>query len=190
MTDPIGIFHDDRARARQAEDPMAALCTVANIDADQQPQLRTLVLREVDGALAIFVNATSPKWQALTAGFAMHTYWPSINIQYRFQVQAAHVDPNLVADSWQLRPDVPKRMDWYYENHAPQSAPVSSRDDLLTNLTTMNLAEPLQAPENARGLIMEPQRIERLDLNQPDGVHERTLFILSATGWQRETLVP
>ena len=120
----------------------------------------------------------------------MHTYWPSINIQYRFQVQAAHVDPNLIADSWQLRPDVPKRMDWYYENHAPQSAPVSSRDDLLTNLKTMNLAEPLQAPENARGLIMEPQRIERLDLNQPDGVHERTLFMLSATGWQRETLVP
>ena len=49
----------------------------------------------------------------------MHTYWPSINIQYRFQVQAAHVDPNLVADSWQ--PSDTKAHGLVPENHAPQA---------------------------------------------------------------------
>ena len=188
--DPLALFHADRARARAAEDPMAHLCTVANVDERQQAQLRTLVLREVGDQLAVFVNATSPKWQSLTAGFAMHTYWPSVNVQYRFQVQAAHVDPQVVADSWQLRPDAPKRMDWFYEHHLGQSRPIESRDLLLSHLLQLALEEPLVAPANARGLIMEPVHIERLDLNQPNGVHDRRAYTLTEDGWTLATLVP
>ncbi len=188
--DPLALFDADRSRARDAQDPMAHLCTVANVDASGRAQMRTLVLREVDGRLAIFVNATSPKWGGLQNGFVLHTYWPSVQVQYRMHVSAEHVDTHLVHDSWHLRPDAPKRMDWFYEQHSVQSSPVTSRAHLLTKLAEVDLPEPLRAPDNARGLLLAPEEIERLDLTQPDGVHDRQLFTQTDAGWVVSTLVP
>ncbi len=188
--DPLAIFNEDRARAKSAQDPMAPLCTVANVDPHGRAQLRTLVLRDVDGALAVFINATSPKWPAVQAGVAVQTYWPSVNIQYRMQVTAEPIESAVVHDSWLLRPEMPKRMDWFYEQHATQSSPITSRQLLLDKLAQIDLPEPLRAPDNASGLLLVPHIIERLDLNQPDGVHDRQLFERSAGVWQRSTLVP
>ena len=55
---PIEKFHEDRSAAFAAEDPMAAVCTVANVDHEGQVQIRTLVLRNVGDDLAIFIIAT------------------------------------------------------------------------------------------------------------------------------------
>ena len=62
---PLVTFKADRDRAREAGDPMANLCTVANLDGEGVVQQRTLVLRDVGEDLGIFVNATSPKWPHL-----------------------------------------------------------------------------------------------------------------------------
>ncbi len=187
---PLELFDADRARARDAGDPMAHICTVANIDDQGRAQQRTLVLREVDGVLAIFINASSPKWSTLQAGFSLHTFWPSVNVQYRMQVDVQAVAADIVSSSWHLRPDMPKRMDWFYQHHGAQSSPIESRELLLSRLAALDLPQPLQAPENASGLLLMPQQIERLDLTQPDGVHDRQLFQLGADGWQQSTLVP
>ena len=188
--DPLRLFARDRQRAWDAQDPMAALCTVANVDADGAVQQRTLVLRDVDGSLAIFINATSPKWPAAQAVLSVHTYWPSVQVQYRLAVRTEPVDEQVVKDSWLLRPDAPKRMDWYYEQVATQSSAVASRDGLLAGLAGLTLPEPLVAPDNARGLILVPEQIERLDLTQENGVHDRVRYELGPQGWQAETLVP
>ena len=187
---PLELFEADRARAREAGDPMAHVCTVANIDAQGRAQQRTLVLRNLDGVMAIFVNATSPKWSALQAGFSLLTFWPSVNVQYRMQVNAQPIEASIVSSSWHLRPDMPKRMDWFYQQHGAQSTPIASRELLLSQLAEVDLPQPLQAPDNASGLLLIPQQIERLDLTQPDGVHDRQLFQLGADGWQQSTLVP
>lgn len=188
--DPLVLFDSDRGRARVAEDPMAHLCTVANVDAAGRAQMRTLVLREVDGSLAIFVNATSPKWHSLQNDFVLHTYWPSVQVQYRMHVSAEPLANHVVHDSWHLRPDMPKRMDWFYEQHGVQSSPVTSRDELLSKLADVDLPEPLKAPDNARGLLITPHEIERLDLTQADGVHDRQLFVHREGTWIISTLVP
>ena len=188
--DPLQQFNDDRTRAREAGDPMAHVCTVANVDADNRAQLRTLVLRDVEGALAIFINATSPKWQALTSGCAVQTYWPSVNLQYRMDAEVTPLDPAVVASSWQLRPDAPKRMDWFYEHQAPQSSAIASRQELLDRLQQLTLPEPLVAPQGARGLLLHITRMERLDLNQDNGVHDRVCYVRNGSDWQHNTLVP
>ncbi len=188
--DPLALFNSDRQRARQAEDPMAHLCTVANTDAAQQPQLRTLVLRDVEDQLALFVNANSPKWPFLQETFALLTYWPSVQVQYRLRVRGLPLDADRVHESWLLRPPAPQRMDWYYEQFSRQSTAVSSRDTLLRELRDVVLPEPLQAPANARGLRLEPLEMERLDLNQPDGVHSRVRYNRGQNGWHSQVLVP
>ena len=187
---PLTLFDADRARAREATDPMAHLCTVANIDAQGQPQIRTLVLREVDGVLAIFINATSPKWPTMQSSFALQTFWPSVNIQYRMQMTVQPIESSIVQDSWHLRPEAPKRMDWFYEHHGVQSSAIQSREVLLEKLATLDLPDPMTPPDNARGLLLKPYQVERLDLNQTNGVHDRQLFELIADSWRSSTLVP
>ncbi len=187
---PLALFHGDRARARAAGDPMAALCTLATSGAECEPDLRTLVLRDVDDALAVFVNASSPKWNALQSGAALLTYWPSIQIQYRLRVTTAAVPTDVVHTSWQLRPDPPKRMDWFYQQRRAQSSPVASRNALLAELAALELPEPLHAPAQARGMLLTPIEIERLDLTQADGIHDRRRFRWVDATWHEEVLVP
>ncbi len=188
--DPLNLFNADRQRARDAEDPMAHLCTVANVDDLGRAQMRTLVLRDVDGQLAVFVNATSPKWTHLQTHATLQTYWPSVQVQYRMQVSTAAVAQTTVHESWHLRPDAPKKMDWFYEQHAHQSSQIGSRDALLAQLEEVVPPEPMQAPDNARGLLLHPVEVERLDLTQANGVHDRQRFKLVDAQWQVDTLVP
>ena len=187
---PIEKFHEDRSAAFAAEDPMAAVCTVANVDHEGQVQIRTLVLRNVGDDLAIFINATSPKWAALQNTFSVQTYWPSVALQYRLQVSSVEVETELVHQSWQMRPDMPKRMDWLYQQHTQQSSTIDSRQALLSLLDEVALPEPLIAPEHASGLRLVPHEIERLDLNQDNGVHDRTRYRLENNQWRGATLVP
>ncbi len=190
QADPLITFNRDRQAAYGANDPMAHVCTVANVDANGHPQLRTLVLREVDNTLALFVNRHSPKWPFLQGSFSLLTYWPTVSLQYRMQVSATVMDAAIVHESWQLRPDPPKRMDWYYEQFTPQSMPVDSRETLLNQLSEVVLPEPLTAPASAQGLLLEVQAMERLDLAQPDGVHDRVRYEKRAGSWQARVLVP
>lgn len=187
--DPIDRFKADRELARSAKDPMANLCTVGNQSAEGTA-LRTLVLRDVDQDLAIFINATSPKWPSLQETASVLTYWPSTQIQYRMWVRTSFVDADFVAESWQLRPDAPKRMDWYYTKHRAQSSDVESRASLLDEALSLELPEPLVAPASARGLLLHPQMVERLDLTQDNGIHDRVRYKLNGTEWSSTTLVP
>ena len=61
--DPPQRFTHDRQAARDAKDPMAAVCVLATVDQRGMPQARTLVLRDIPEGLAIYINASSPKWQ-------------------------------------------------------------------------------------------------------------------------------
>lgn len=161
--DPLELFHEDRARAREAEDPMAHLCTLANVDEHGIPQMRTLVLREVGQALAVFINATSPKWNHLLHTTVIHTYWPSVQVQFRMQVTTETVPDSVVHESWNFRPQIPKSMDWFYQQHSAQSSAIASREALIDQIHNVTLPSPLHAPENAKGLLLHPTEVERLD---------------------------
>ena len=190
MNSPLELFQIDRARALEAGDPMAAVCVLATVDEYGQPEARTLVLRQVEDDLALFVHESSPKWQQIQRGGSINTYWPSIEIQYRMQCSTVPIDPAVVAASWQYRPDTPKRMDWFYDLKQPQSTVIGSRKELEQGLGELTLPDPLTAPNTARGLLVKPTRLERLDLNEPSGLHDRRRYTLVGTQWQEDILVP
>lgn len=201
MQDPLAQFHAERQLARDAGDPMAHVCVLATVDQQGRPQARTLVLRNVDHngspRLALFINANSPKWAELanSNSACVQVYWPSVELQYRMQVQTEALDPKVVAASWQFRPDAPKKMDWLYQQQA-QSTAVADRTQLLKQLDQLATPEPLVAPEAAKGLLIQVTEIERLDLTQSNGVHDRTLYTQRQEGqegqgeWHKQTLVP
>ncbi len=189
--DPITRLNADRASARTANDPMAALCTLATVDAQGQPHTRTLVLRELGQRLALFMNSTSPKFNQLQSQRAsICIYLPSIQVQYRALVVLQPVEREVIAESWQLRPHMPKVLDWFYTNVQPQSTVMDSRARLKSALDELALPDPLIAPATACGFYLVPHQVERLDLAQPDGLHDRTCWTLSGDTWLMETKVP
>ncbi|MEZ5596220.1 MAG: pyridoxamine 5'-phosphate oxidase family protein [Pseudomonadales bacterium] len=191
MDDALARFHQDRKRARDAGDPMAALCVLATVDGSGFPQARTLVLRDLHDRLALFMNATSPKVAQLQLGSAaICVYLPSIQIQYRCAVGLEAVDPVVVAESWHLRPPMPKTLDWFYTHVQPQSTRVASHDALHSQLGEFSLPDPLVAPHTAVGYYLTPTMIERLDLAMPTGLHDRIRWTRTSHGWQKDQLTP
>ncbi len=164
------------------------LCSVASISAEGHPQARTLVLRNVDGRLALFYNARSPKHKELDQGTAIVCYFASLKCQWRLQCDTEAMDREIVHASWKLRPDMPKRLDWYYTNTNAQSAVVDSREALYQDLISGDV--PSVAPNTSVGLWLCATQFERLDLGQADGLHERLRWRMHAGSWRQETLVP
>lgn len=189
---PLNTLMEDRGRARDHDDPCASLCTLATVDAAGHPQARTVVLRELEGRLAVFGNATSPKWRQIegAASLAVVVWLPSLNVQYRLQCVTRPVARQLLQQSWQLRPETPKRLDWFYTRVQPQSSAIESRDSLVEAVNGLRLREPLAAPRTAAGVYLEPETIERLDLDMGDGIHDRRAFRHRANGWEERVLVP
>lgn len=189
MTDPIARLRADRAEARRLDDPNANLCVLATV-ADGEPQARTLVLRDgpVSGQFAIFLNGNSPKHRQLAQSAKVQAvvYLPSLAVQYRLTCTLQALSEAFVHNSWQLRPAMPKRLDWLYERH-PQGAAVKSRQALLAMLDG---PVPNAAPASALGYQLLPKVVERLALNQPNGVHDRRRYTLCDEIWHEEVLVP
>ena len=198
--DPLGMLDKDRRQARQRQDPWAELCVVATVTAEGEPSARVLVIRELDGdergpastppkpAFGIFVNASSPKVEEFSHA-AMLIYLPSVMVQYRLRCTLDPIDPTVVREAWQMRPEVPKRMDWVYQTH-PQSTEIASRDKLLDAISSESGRKPLVAPESAVGYVFQPLEVERLDLNRGDAPHDRRRYSLNEDGWAEAVLVP
>lgn len=187
---PVAQFKIDRDLARAQADPYANLCVVSTVDSEGLPQSRTLVLRDVGDSLALFVNKTSPKWTEFNNGIVVQTYWASLQIQYRLRVSIEEIEQEIIKESWQLRPDVPKKMDWIYHLKFPQSSHIDSPMDLTNELAKIGSTNSLEASPEATGILLLPDRIERLDLKTPDGIHDRKLFKMINSEWFSEQLVP
>lgn len=192
VIDPLDALVEDRGRARERGDPCASLCTLATVDEGGHPHARTVVLREVEGRLAVFCNATSPKWQQIERcpSLALVVWLPSLDLQYRLQCTTRPVPREVLQRSWQLRPDAPKRLDWFYTRVQPQSSAIDSRSSLLEGVSGLQLREPLTPPRTAAGVYLEPTLIERLDLGVDDGIHDRKVYRHHPGGWREITLVP
>ena len=191
--DPVALLREDRARATECGDAMANLCVVATVDAGE-PEARTMVLRDLEPALSgppsfgLFVNSTSPKFREFrqSATVMIVVYLPSLSLQYRLRCTLDPLPEGLVRASWQLRPSIPKRMDWLYEDR-PQSSAIDSRAQLMGLLAG---PDPAAAPGSAMGFRLLAESVERLDLDTSDGVHDRRRYVFDGQAWSEEVLVP
>ncbi|MGI9328698.1 MAG: pyridoxamine 5'-phosphate oxidase family protein [Pseudomonadales bacterium] len=187
----LARFNQERKQAFTEKDPMASLLALATVNSEGLADVRTLVLRDIEDQLAIFINRTSPKWLALQSQplLSFMTYWPSKQLQYRFQCQTRSIDKAIVDASWLLRPDSPKRMDHLYESGLAQSGPISSRAELLDRSALLDDGLLTHPAAEAAGLYLLPTAIERLDLNMQGEPHDRRRY-RQENDWAEEVLMP
>jgi pyridoxamine 5'-phosphate oxidase len=190
---PLDTLKEDRRAAAEARDPWANLCVLATVDRDGIPQARVVILRDVESRIGIFVNSTSPKYAELMRlpRISAVTYLASRNAQYRLGATLSRIDPAIMRTNWQLRPAIPKVMDWVYSTRAAQSSTVSSRAALvaLHDEVAAELGGAGTAPHTAVGFYLDIDHIDRLELAN-DRVHDRRRFTKTECGWREEVLVP
>ncbi|MGB1189987.1 MAG: pyridoxamine 5'-phosphate oxidase family protein [Pseudomonadales bacterium] len=196
MTDIIDELRKHRSEAFTAQDSNAPVCFLATTDPHGQPQVRTLVLREInDTDLTLFINASSPKWEQLQSNPQCQVllWYATLNLQYRITGIAEALPASAITNNWHKRPHRAKVLDYFYDTVAPQSATMASRDALLESFEAINRTRaPGEMRPSVAALAIRVQlaRIERLDLTEDGLPHIRQQFDLSDTGWSETTLVP
>lgn len=194
--DPISRISRDRTEARKLDDPNADICFLALADQHGRASVRTLVLRDIDeNRFMLFMNQTSPKWKVLSEGgnWEMLIWYPSMQRQYRVSGDMAPVDMDYVRQSWHRRPSGSKYLDVLYEFTYDQSSIIESREHLVGEIHRIRgeyNVDDMQAPDKVAGIQLVATRIEMLDLNREDRIHDRQLFTFENGQWSVQTMVP
>ena len=194
--DPIDKIKTDRAEARKLSDPNADTCFLALADKNGQASVRTLVLREIgDRHFVLFLNRTSPKWKLLEAGagYDLLIWYPSRQRQYRVQGSLVELDSSIVNVNWLRRPQGSKYLDYVYQEMAPQSSKLNNRQQLVEEVQRLKQVykiDEMHAPTAVGGVQLVASRIEMLDLNRDDRIHDRQLFTFADGQWAAQVLVP
>lgn len=193
---PLERIRSDRAQARMLDDPNADICYLALASVEGEASVRTLVLRNIDGnRFSVFINKTSPKWRILSEGasWQLLLWYPSMQRQYRVSGEMEPLDEGTVVTNWHRRPLGSKYLDHTYETLAPQSSPIDSRETLVEAVNRLKgnwQGQDLQPPAMVAGIALVANRIEMLDLNREDRIHDRQVFTLREQSWHAQVLIP
>lgn len=193
---PLKNIQSDRREARRLGDSNADICFLALADAEGSASVRTLVLRDItDDRVTLFINKTSPKWQAITdgTGHELLIWYASMQRQYRISGSLQEIDATLVKSNWQRRPTGSKFLDYVYEELGNQSSMIDSRDILMNKISQLKRdldAESMQSPPMIAGIELIADRIDVLDLNNQDRIHDRHLHTYTDGTWTSQVLIP
>lgn len=194
---PMELLTTDRNEARSLRDGNADVCFLATTDPDGKAQVRSLVLREINGnCLGIYLNQTSPKWQqlCLNDNYELLLFYPTVLRQYRLSGTMQAIDATTIHANWGRRPAGSKYMDYFYNTEAGQSTPLQSRQSLTDKIEALKDRYPepekMTAPDQALGIELVISSIDRLDLSREDRIHDRCCYTLQDGVWQTQLLVP
>lgn len=186
----------DRVQARSLSDPNADVCFLA-IAEDGVASIRTLVVREIDGnRFTLFINRSSPKFRALANGasYEMLLWYQTLQRQYRVSGTFEEHDRSIIESNWYRRPKGSKFLDYVYEEMGDQSTFIDSRETLMAKIDELKVRwteEHFDVPEKAVGVVLVANRVEMLDLNDKDRIHDRRLYTLEADGkWSEQVMIP
>ena len=193
---PIEQIEASRVEARKIQDTNADICFLAIASPDGQASVRTLVLRDItENRFSLFMNQTSPKWQLLSnaADYELLLWHPTQQKQFRIKGTYQTIDIELIKTNWHRRPQGSKYLDYVYKEMAPQSSVISSRQALVDKIDSLKAnynVDSLTAPPQVAGIELVATRIDMLDLNREDRIHDRQLFTLTDGRWRSQVLVP
>jgi pyridoxamine 5'-phosphate oxidase len=165
--------------------------TLSTIDADGAPSSRVVLLKGViDGCFAFFTNKQSAKGQAIAqhAQVALCWFWPDLERQIRVKGTATECDQTHNDEYWRHRPRRSQLGAWA----SAQSAELASRDELeraMREATERFEGQPVPRPPHWGGYLVRPTRVEFWQ-GRESRLHDRVLYTVRPSGWDRVRLAP
>ena len=185
----------DRQSARSLSDPNADICYLALSNCDK-PSVRTLIMRNISEAgFTLFVNKTSEKWRILKSNnrAELLLWFSTLRRQYRVRGKIEELDRESIETNWPKRPTGSKYLDHAYQNFQQQSRPIESKAALAQYIQDLKQEKPeetLAIPETATVLRLNPEQIQILDLNDPNQIHDRRVFVKDHDNWIASQIMP
>lgn len=190
-TDPFELFDAWLKEALQKEPNDANAMALATADADGLPDVRMVLLKDVDpGGFVFYTNLESAKGQELTANpkAALLFHWKSLRRQVRVRGE--------------VTPTTPEEADAYFATRArpaqlgawasAQSRTLPDRLALEKKIAEVGLRFGLgkvPRPPHWSGFRVAPQSIE-FWRDRPFRLHERLVFERAEGGWATRRLFP
>lgn len=193
LDEPLALFVEWFALARQKEinDPNAM--TLATVDADGLPNARMVLLKDIDArGLSFFTNLESAKGQELAAHpkAALVFHWKSIRRQVRFRGPVEAVSDSEADAYFATRAKGAQIGAWA----SPQSRPLEGRKALekrVAEETARHALGKTPRPPHWSGFRLAPIEIE-FWVNRPFRLHDRLQFTRAdpRAEWSARRLYP
>ncbi|KCZ66007.1 hypothetical protein L53_01450 [Hyphomonas sp. L-53-1-40] len=192
VADPIALFKEWMAAAREAEPNDSNAMSLATVDADGMPDVRIVLLKEVtEAGFVFFTNLESAKGQQLTETpkAALGFHWKSQRRQVRVRGTVMPVSDE-AADEYFATRAAQSRISAIASD---QSRPLADRAEFEQRVAELSEifgdGPDIPRPEFWGGFRIVPVEIEFWQ-DQAFRMHDRLKFVRSNDGWTTGRLYP
>jgi pyridoxamine 5'-phosphate oxidase len=188
--DPIALFHTLFEDAKRLEPHDATAMTLATADARGRPSARMVLLKGADErGFVFFSNRESRKGRELAENpfAALCLHWPASERQIRVEGRVEQISDEESDAYFATRPRDSQFSAWISQ----QSAPLSSRQELVGRLGALEERYPAEVPRPPfwGGYRVVPEAIEIWAAGAAR-LHDRFRYTRTPSGWKGERLNP
>ncbi|MHA7871004.1 MAG: pyridoxamine 5'-phosphate oxidase [Hyphococcus sp.] len=191
--DPLALFAEWLALARKKEPNDPNAMALATVDADGLPDLRMVLLKDIDAAgLTFYTNTESAKGRQLAANpkAAVCFHWKSIRRQVRFRGGVKPVSAEEADAYFKTRARGARIGAWASAQSRPLESRFALEKQVAAKAAQFGVSE-IARPPHWSGYRIVPTQIE-FWVNRPFRLHDRLVFKRADenTGWTTEKLYP
>ena len=190
-TEAVARFRKLYAEAQRLDIPEPSAVSLASVDPDGRPAVRTVVLKGFDEpGFVFYTNMQSRKGRALdaTRKAALCFFWQPLMQQVLVEGEVEHVTEAEADVYWATRIRLSQIGAWASE----QSRTMPDKDALQQRFQEFEKqfeGKPVPRPPHWSGFRLEPDSIEFWS-SRPGRLHERERYLLKDGVWTHDWLYP
>lgn len=189
--DPLALFAEWFDLAKKKEPNDANAMALATVDADGLPNVRMVLLKDIDAAgLTFFTNTESAKGRELAVNpkAAICFHWKSIRRVVRFRGPVEPVGADEADAYFATRARGSQIGAWASKQSRPLESRFALEKAVAREAARFGLGK-VPRPDHWSGYRLSPVQIE-FWVNRPFRLHDRLQFRRSGDGWMTERLYP
>ena len=187
----INAFREKHARTTELDVREPSAMSLATVDANGQPSIRTVLLRGIDErGFVFFTNSKSRKGEQMAGNpqVALTFFWDAWAEQVHVEGRVEVISESESDKYWKSRARLSQIGAWASD----QSRPLSGRDEFLARVTEIEKrfeGQDIPRPPHWFGYRVVPHRIE-LWSGREGRLHERFVYEADGNSWTKQMLYP